>query len=398
MTYTEIIDTIQNKRRFGKEPGIDVTSRLLSEAKMSDEPVPFIHIAGTNGKGSVCAFTDSILRKAEYKVGLFTSPHLVDFRERIRVNGEMISEDDVVRLGEKILALPSAENATMFDLVFVMAALYFEEQECDFWIIETGLGGRLDSTNALGTPMVCAITSIGLDHMTYLGDTVAKIASEKAGIIKPETIACITANQHEEAMEVLEGACDEAEVMLIEMDPIEDEDLVLGLKGEYQKKNAGVAMGIINILCDLGYKILPADIEAGFKEASWPGRMDEICPGIFLDGAHNEPGADALCESLKELFPGEKFHFAFACSKDKDYKAILEKIAPLCEDIILTKSTNARSEEPGALLNVTNEAGLKAEICEDAKEALGLLKDRCADGKRGVCFGSLFFIGELMEK
>ena len=399
MNYTELVQTIENKRRFEKEYGADITARLLKEAGIEEEQAPFIHVAGTNGKGSVIAMVDSILRQAEFKVGRFTSPHLETFRERIVVDGKMISEEDVVRLGEKVLSLPSAQTATMFDISLMIAVFYFIEQECDFWLIETGLGGLHDSTNALGTPIISVITSIGLDHEAYLGNTLEEIATQKAGIIKEDSV-CITGPQDETVLKVLQDTCDEKDVYLIEMEPIDDDDFELKLLGEYQKENAGIAIGIINVLVDIGVKILPSDMETGFKKAVWPGRMQRVKsgPDVILDGAHNIPGMKALAESVKKMYGTQKVHFGMAFSNDKAIEEMISLVKDVAADIVFTKANSDRAKEPKELVEIAEKLGIPASFEEDAKASVVSVKKHQTDNKPAVYTGSLYYIGELLKE
>ena len=205
LTYEDIVTVIENKRRFGNLSGARITEKMLEVLGNPQTGLNFIHIAGTNGKGSVSAFLYSILQQAGRKVGMFTSPHLVDFRERIQINGEMISKEDTARLGAKLLEQDFGVHPTMFDYSLVMALLYFKEQGCDAVILETGLGGRLDSTNAVGVPKVIVITKIGYDHTAILGDTLEQIAAEKAGIIKRGT-RLVVESQTEPVLQVFYDA------------------------------------------------------------------------------------------------------------------------------------------------------------------------------------------------
>ena len=205
-TYKEVIDKIENARRFGNLPGIEITKILLEELGHPEKDIPFVHVAGTNGKGSTCAFLGSILSGAGYKVGVFTSPHLIDFEERITISGEMILKETVTRLGNQLLGLKLDIHPTMFDYCLVMALLYFKEQSCDLMILETGLGGSKDSTTAVGVPLVSVITKIGYDHMELLGDSLDKIAGEKAGILKAGTKFVIEMQEPEEMSVILEKA------------------------------------------------------------------------------------------------------------------------------------------------------------------------------------------------
>jgi len=395
MTYNEIVDKICGMRRFEKEYGVDITKRLLKEAGIEEEPAPYIHVAGTNGKGSVIAMVDSVLREAEFKVGRFTSPHLENFCERIAVNGENIGRDDVVRLAEKVLALPSSNNATMFDICLMIAVFYFIEKDCDFWLIETGLGGTYDSTNALGTPIICAITSVGFDHEAYLGNTLSEIAKNKAGIIKEDSV-CITGPQEPEVLEVLEKTCEDKDVFFIEMEPIEDDDFELGLKGEFQKENAGIAVGIINVLVDIGVKILPSDLEKGMRKAFWPGRMQIFKEknDIIVDGAHNIPGMMALKASIEEMYKGQKLHLAMAFSKDKAIKDMLLIVKDIASDIVFTQVDKERGMEPDKLVEMANELGIKSRAAISSDEAVSMIKEM--EGPSLIC-GSLYFVGEVLK-
>ena len=206
LDYTQVLNKIENTHRFGNEPGVVVTAqviKVLREKGKQKRIIPYIHVAGTNGKGSVCAFFSSILKKEHMRVGTFVSPHLVDFEERITVDGRMIPKEDVTRLGNYLLDIDFGIGLTMFDYCLAMALLYFEEQQCDYMVIETGLGGRLDSTNAIGTPQCAVITKIGYDHMAILGSDIADIAAEKAGIIK-ENGTVVVEQQDKRAMQVIE--------------------------------------------------------------------------------------------------------------------------------------------------------------------------------------------------
>ena len=209
LTYEETVTTIENKKRFGNLKGVEISRIMLEKLGHPEKDLHIIHIAGTNGKGSVSAFLRSILEEAGLKTGMFTSPHLVDFRERIQVQGKMISKEDTARLGNKLLSMDFGVYPTMFDYCLAMALLYFKEQQCEVVILETGLGGTYDSTNACGIPDVTGIAKIGFDHMAILGDTLGKIASEKAGIIKHGT-ALVLESQEKEAMDVLTGAAQKA--------------------------------------------------------------------------------------------------------------------------------------------------------------------------------------------
>ena len=254
-SYEEVIDTIQNSRRFGNLTGSEITKLMLGTLGHPEEGLSYIHVAGTNGKGSVSAFLCSIFQEAGLKTGMFTSPHLIDFRERIQVNGEMISKEDVHRLGNHLLTQEFGVQPTMFDYCLAMALLYFKEQKCDVVVLETGLGGKYDSTNAVGTPAVSVITKIGYDHMAILGNTLPEIAAEKAGIIKKGT-RLICESQDAEVEEIIRKTAEDAEVSSIEIIKpeyiqIKDhrrfsaygyEDLQMQMLGLHQFENATAAI------------------------------------------------------------------------------------------------------------------------------------------------------------
>ena len=288
MTYEQVVNTIDNKRRFGKACGRDVTIEFLKTLGHPDLGMHFIHIAGTNGKGSVAAFVSSILQAASFasakpfKVGLFTSPHLIEYTERIQIDGKQISKEDVTRIGQQLLEYKLDLEPTMFDYWLAMALIYFKEQQVDYVVLETGLGGNKDSTNGLTQlPDVCAITSIGLEHTQYLGNTLAAIAGEKAGIIKPG-VPVVIGQMDDEASSVIEAKAAELGCKLIKADTV-DKDVKLGLFGGYQRNNAAVAVEVVKAL---SLDVDNQTIETGLANARWDGRMQVISenPFILIEG------------------------------------------------------------------------------------------------------------------
>lgn len=422
----DIIEQIENSRRFAKEPGVVLTGRLM-EGRLPWK-IPYIHIAGTNGKGSTAAFLASVLQECGYRVGLFTSPHLIDFTERIRVNGVQITREEACRLAEKVCgeAETLGMEAGMFDYCTVMAVDYFTEQNCDIAIIETGLGGRLDSTNALGVPELSVITPIGLDHVQILGGTIEEIASEKAGIIKQGAPAVI-GKQVPEALAVLERVCREKSVKYrlaeeggehgnaggevdvrnaasgVNFENIGKDgsascvdDLRLGLRGAYQRENAATALACVEALRERGWKLSPEAVLTGLANARWPGRLEQVWeePVILLDGAHNLHGVKALKKSLEKLYPGGKYHFLMGVLADKDYREMFEEMLPLAERIDTVTPESARALQGEELSKLIRGRGVPSEFHPDMKEAFWQLK--ALPGEKRVCiFGSLYFIGEI---
>ena len=387
-----MIDKIENSRRFGNLPGVEVTKRMLATLGNPQEGLAFIHVAGTNGKGSTCAFLTNILTKAGLKCGCFTSPHLIHFEERITVDQKMIPKDAVTRLGNELLSIDFGVTPTMFDYCLVMAVLYFKECGCDVAVMETGLGGRLDSTNALGNPMVAVITRIGYDHMAILGNTLTEIASEKAGILK-ENVPAIFAPQDDEALAVLRkhpGTLVSSEDMekVASMKP--------GLMGAYQLENGAAAMLAAQIyFAKIGLdekKALEA-IQRGIHTAVWKGRMEVLSeePYLMVDGAHNSNGIHALKTSLMKLYPDEKFHFVMGVMADKDYEKMIEELLPLAIDFVTVTPESSRALQAESLAEKIRSQEIPARSIASVADVLTLPRV----GEKTIALGSLYFIGEL---
>lgn len=399
-TYEEILEKIENARRFGNLPGVEVSRKMLEILGEPQKGIPYVHIAGTNGKGSTSAFLTSILQRAGKKVGTFTSPHLVDFRERITVNGTMIPKEDVKRIGNQLLNIDFGVSATMFDYCMVMAVLYFKEQNCDITIMETGLGGKLDSTNALGIPEVAIITKIGFDHMAILGNTLAEIAAEKAGIIKKGSYVVIE-TQEPEADQVLVQAAQQADGFYeITKEDIEQASkLEMRLLGVHQWENAAAAIRAAEyLLSDTGMQ--SEYICEGVKEARWPGRMEILSrePFLMVDGAHNGHGVLALRDSLRFLYPEERFHFIMGVMADKDYEIMVTELLPLAIDFVTVTPESSRALQGEELARVIEKKGIHAKNCISVQEALRPWiepKQNASLVDKTICFGSLYFIGEI---
>ena len=399
-TYKEVIDKIENARRFGNLPGIEITKILLEELGHPEKNIPFVHVAGTNGKGSTCAFLGSILSGAGYKVGVFTSPHLIDFEERITISGEMISKETVTRLGNQLLELKLDVHPTMFDYCLAMALLYFKEQNCDLMILETGLGGSKDSTTAVGVPLVSVITKIGYDHMELLGDSLEKIAGEKAGILKAGT-KLVTEIQEPEAMSVILKQAANVGISECDMFQVSENALQwvqsykLGLRGVHQVENAAAAVLAVNCL-EEQFPTTKQQLEEGLLNVHWRGRLELLSnqPFLLIDGAHNAHGVHALKCSLQELYPNQKFHFIMGVMADKDYPEMIAELLPLAVDFVTVTPDSSRALQSVKLAKIICERGVDAKSIESVDAIWDILNN---DGYY-VAFGSLYFIGELMEK
>lgn len=405
MIYSEAIQFLYDLRLFGAKFGLENTFKLAELSGNPQNQLRFIHVAGTNGKGSVCAMLESIYHATGLRVGLFTSPHLVSFRERIQVNRKFISEADVVRQVETLKPLldkfPGDHPPTFFEAVTIMALLHFAEQQCDLVIWETGLGGRLDATNIV-TPLASVITNIGIEHSEWLGDTIDKIAAEKAGIIKPG-VPIVTTAIAGHGLEVIEATARQRNSAFtaigakdLQRPPLDSIDLPL--HGPHQKTNAALALGAVRVLSDQ-IPVRDEVIRVGLSKVDWPGRMQraQTASGqtVLLDGAHNPDGAEALRIALQEEFPDARPLMIFGVFRDKDSSSMCHSLAPLAGRILLTPVHSERSEDPTKLVAACRESNPRAtiEVCASLAEAL----QKAATAPFVVIAGSLYLVGEAME-
>lgn len=404
-TYEEVQEKINHASTFGSLPGVEISRILLEKLGHPEKDIPFVHVAGTNGKGSVCAFLSSILIDGGWKVGTFTSPHLIDFEERITVNGVQIPKADVTRLGNEVLDLALDIQPTMFDYCMAIALLYFKEQQCDILVMETGLGGRLDSTNAIGVPAVSVITKIGYDHVAILGNTLAKIAAEKAGIIKKGTYL-VMEQQELEAREVLVAAaeenCPDAYAIVSDADIVWAKNQKLKLLGTHQWENAAAAAlaaeYLIRQLCpDMENAARKKLIESGLAHATWQGRMELLSekPFFMVDGAHNSNGVTALLNSLKYLYPGEKFHFVMGVMADKDYEEMVRLLVPVAGSFWTVTPENHRALQGQKLAEFISTFGIPTKNYEQIQDVVNEILHDTSCSDKIIAFGSLYFIGEL---
>ena len=394
-SYEEVINIIENTRRFGSLTGFEVSKRMLEQLGNPQSGIPFVHVAGTNGKGSTTAFLCKVLEKSGKKVGMFTSPHLITFEERIRINGDYIPKEDVTRLGNLLLETEFDVSPTMFDYCLAMAVLYFKEQNCDIMVMETGIGGRYDSTNALGTPVLSIITKIGFDHMGVLGNTLEEIAGEKAGIIK-KGIPLVTHMQEAGVMQVLQNELEKVGGLSMHIASQEDIHFVEGIPmkmvGEYQIENAATAL--------LAARVLGVDevsIRTGISETVWKGRMEIVSenPFFMIDGAHNSHGVLALANSLKQLYPGEKFHFIMGVMADKDYEEMIDVLLPLALDFITVTPESSRALQSKDLAECIQRKGVSAKYVDDMQDVICPILAGEPREHKTIAFGSLYFIGAI---
>ncbi len=397
MNYSEAIAFLSSLQMFGARPGLERVQELSARLNHPERSLRFIHVAGTNGKGSICAMLESIHRQAGRRVGLYTSPHLVSFRERIQINRQLMAEADVARL---VTALrPALEDfapdnhPTFFEAVTVLALQHFAGQGCDLVIWETGLGGRLDATNIV-TPLASVITNVQMDHEKWLGSTLPEIAREKAGIIKPG-VPVITAATGA-ALEVIRGVAEaqRAPLHVVEAPAHRPE---LGLRGPHQSWNAAAALRTVAVLEDR-LPTTPEQIRRGLATVSWAARFQVVSRGrqtVVLDGAHNPDGARALAETLQREFPGRAYGLVLGILEDKCWETVCRTLAAGAERIILTRVASQRTADPAVLVPVCLAANPNASV--QAVENLQTALQQAGTDGLLVVAGSLYLMGEAME-
>ncbi|MCC0709215.1 bifunctional folylpolyglutamate synthase/dihydrofolate synthase [Clostridioides sp. ES-S-0190-01] len=425
MKYEEALEYISQTNKFGIRLGLENIGKLLELLGNPQETLNIIHVAGTNGKGSVCSFISNILRESGYKVGLYTSPYLETFTERIRVNGENIPQEDVARIigliKEKIEVMVSQGYAypTEFEVVTAMAFYYYSEQKLDFVALEVGLGGRYDATNIITKSLVSVITSISLDHTGILGDTIEKIAYEKAGIIKENGIVLVY-DQTDEAKDVIKSVCKEKNAKYIEVNfddinikksninsQIYDcnimgetyKNLEIMLIGEHQINNSILAMSVLKYLKDIKKldNISEESIRKGLITTKWPGRIEKIkeSPIFIIDGAHNEDGAKSLAKALDKHFKDKKLTLLIGMLEDKDIDGVLDILMPKFSKVVTTTPNNPRAINSDILkekiLKYVSDVTSKHEI----EDAVNYTLETSNKDDIIISAGSLYMIGTV---
>lgn len=422
MNYSEAMDYIEDTAKFGMNLGLKRIETLLSNIGSPEKKLRCIHIAGTNGKGSVVSMISSILVEDGFRVGTYISPHLQRFTERIRINNEEISCEDTARLVTSIKPVVDKmieegyDHPTEFEIITAVMFKYFEEKKVDFAVIEVGLGGRLDSTNVID-PLMSVITTISYDHMAVLGDTIGKIAYEKAGIIKENGIV-VTYPQDKEAMDVIKRVCREKNAALIDagygdvqlksynldgqvfdmkIDGETYEDLSTGLLGEYQLINALTAITAIRALSKRGIDIPRESIYAGLKNVKWPGRIEVISkdPIVVIDGAHNVQGIQSLTESVNKYFHYKSIILVAGVLKDKQVDKMCKIIMPLCSAIIATEPKSSRAMPADELCRIARKYCSDTTSCPDIEDAYYAGLKKVGRGDLLLFCGSLYMIGAV---
>jgi len=428
--YQDTLDWIHSTMRFGSRLGLERISRLLELLGHPEKETKCIHVTGTNGKGSVTAMVASVLKEAGYRTGMYTSPYLEEFRERIMINGRKIPKKDLVRIARVVrskvdqMVAEGAENPTEFEINTAMGFVYFQEQGCDYVSLEVGLGGRFDATNVV-RPLVSVITTISYDHMDRLGNTLAEIAFEKAGIIKPG-VPVVTGAIEEEPFKVIQkrslelgsplvtvGKGPENHVWWKEVSyslegqvidlygpDFEYRHLEIPLLGRHQQQNTALAVAALKTASEDNMEgRIYLDEEAlrvGLKRTVWPGRLETVSrkPLVILDGAHNPQGAQVLAQALKDI-PRKRLICVFGILGDKCYREATDAIAPLCDKVIVTKPHTPRALDPKVLASEVRKYTDQVIVEENSDKAIEMALDEAKNEDVVLCCGSLYLVGPV---
>lgn len=422
MNYEEALEFIHGTYRFGSKLGLENIKDLLQRLGNPHERFRAVHVAGTNGKGSVTSMLAHVLHEAGYRVGMFISPYLERFTERIQVDLKEIEPHELARITERVkekvveMVSEGKNHPTEFEVVTAIGFTYFAERQVDCAVVEVGLGGRLDATNVVN-PLVSVITSISYDHMDVLGDTLEKIAAEKAGIIK-QGRPVVTYPQHPEVISVIRRVSRERCAPLFEVDEESIEvvasqvgrqvfnysfggekfsNVVIRLTGRHQILNAATALTAVAVLRREGIVIPDDAVYRGMERAVWPGRLEVVRrrPYVILDGAHNESGAQVLASAIKEYYDGKPVTLVIGMLKDKDADAIVKHLCPLAESVIVTKPDSPRAMEPDELAIKVRGYCPDVTVESDIEKAVAMGLKRVAEDGVLLFTGSLYLIGKV---
>lgn len=418
MTYEQAITFLDSRIGAGWKLGLDSIRRFLAEIGDPHQKIKCVHIAGTNGKGSTSAMLESIFRSAGYRTGLYTSPHLLDVRERIQVNREPVSPDDFARLMARLAPYVEKYGATYFETVTALAFLYFAESNLDLLFLEVGLGGRLDATNVV-VPLLSIITNIDYDHLKHLGDTIEKIAGEKAGIIKAG-VPCLIGALPEEAGNVVASVCKKKEAKLFRASDMytlslkREEpgktffhstgrrlagEMALGMNGIHQLSNAGVALAASDLLSRMGYPLERKYVRSGLANVQWPGRFQIINrrPVVVIDVAHNPASFKALIHSLKRFFAGKEFYFILGLMQDKDVGQIVSQIAKVAAAVQPVAPDSNRALSAHDLHSKFRRYDVKLYQARSVAAGVANVLQNCSENAVVCITGSHYVVGDALQ-
>ena len=416
MTGQEAIAYIHSYNWLGSKPGLERTRELLERMGHPERELRFVHVLGTNGKGSTAAMLASVLQAAGYVTGLYTSPYLFRFHERMQVNGIPVSDEELAAATQATRqhAEAMSEHPTEFELVTAVAFEFFRRKGCDIVVLEAGMGGRLDSTNVIPSPEAVVLTRIGLDHTAELGDTLEAIAGEKAAVVKPGC-SVVAYQQQPSVMAVFEEACRRADTRLhpadfsqlrVRQDDLDGqvfdyrdlEGLHIALLGPHQRCNAAVVVETALALRERGWVITEEALRQGLARARWPGRFELVCrsPRFIVDGGHNPQCAQSVADGLRDYFPGEKAVFLIGVLADKDYRSLTACLAPLAKRFVTVTPDSGRALEAAELGRLLEEAyGLPVTVCPSIAQGVETAKALAGPDGLAVSVGSLYLTGAV---
>ncbi len=418
MNYNEALEYIHSVSNFFCKPGLERISALCEMMGNPQNNLKFVHVAGTNGKGSFCSMLSSVLTEAGYNTGLYTSPYIVDFNERIAINGKMIADDELSELTAYVKGFADSmtDKPTEFELITAIAFEYFSRKKCDIVVLECGLGGRYDATNVVKNSVLSVITGISIDHTAFLGNTVAEIAGEKAGIIK-KGVPCLWCGNNAEAFEVIKDNCEKQSSILYTVDHSKLDikmcdlnktvfdfdglfDISISLLGTYQPINASNVISAVRLLNKSGYKISENHLRNGLVKTAWRARFELICshPVVIADGAHNPEGIENAVLSIKKYFGEQKVNIITGVMKDKDYEYIAETLARVAGHIYCITPDNPRALSACEYRDVFSKKGVSASVCGSVSEAV--FNSMCNGINQGVptvALGSLYMYSEVVD-
>ncbi len=416
MNYKETMEYIHRVAWTGSRPGLERITELLAALGDPQDRLRFVHVAGTNGKGSFCSMLDSVLRRSGLHVGLYTSPYIERFNERMAVDGEPISDGELANITEYVkgCADKMADQPTEFELITAVAMVYFARRECDIVVLEVGMGGRLDATNIIKTPILSVIVGISLDHTAFLGSTVEAVAGEKAGIIKCGVPVLFGGND-ERAARVIRATAAKKGSSYFEVDRKnvtnvrgdfeanlfdfeEYKDIELSLLGSYQPYNAANVISAVKILRNSGMRISDEDLRAGLAEAKWKGRFELLSrdPVLIIDGSHNPEGIAAAVESVRHTFGDEKVYLISGVMADKDFGAMARELSAIAKRAFCLRPDNPRSLDPEKYAESFRAAGVDAAGFATVYDAVAAAVAAArADGTPIVALGSLYMYSEV---
>ena len=416
MNYEEALRYIHAVSWKGSVPGLERITELMGRLGNPEKGLKFIHIVGTNGKGSTAATLASVLTRAGYRTGLFISPYVIDFRERMQLDGEMISREALAAETEAVRPFAEAmgDHPTEFELITGIALKWFADEGADIVVLEAGMGGELDATNVIPAPEAAVFTNIGLDHTEYLGSTVEAIARTKAGILKPGCAAALYPNEPG-VRAVIEGLCREKTIPLYRAEPEtliplgrdlsgqrllwKGLPLVLPLLGEHQRKNLSLVLAVLELLRDRGWVIPDAAIQAGVKAVRWPGRFEVLGrePLFILDGGHNPQCMDALWAAANDYLAGRELSVITGVLADKDYAAMYDRTARLAGRFYTLTPSNPRALDGAALAEVLAPYGKPVTVCRSPAEAVRLALAATPKNGAVLAYGSLYLASEIRD-